>query len=207
MEIFPAILTDNLDTYKSQIKQTESFSDEVDIDVIDDSIFPGKTLELEEMLAIETSLVRHIHLMVKEPKEQIETALRYGARSIIVHGKANLEWVNFDEIPIQMGVSIAPETPISDIEVHLPTLSLVQIMTVVPGKQGGDLLKEQYKKVGMLRALSFSGTIKADGGISEATISDIEEAGFDSVSVGSAIWKSDNPKETYQTLQRIVQNN
>ncbi|HEC65044.1 MAG TPA: hypothetical protein ENI23_07115 [bacterium] len=207
MKIVPAILTDNLETFKKQLLQAETFSDEVDIDVLNNTLVKEKTLPLLDMLEVETTLVRHLHLMTENPSEDIKLALDYGIKSVVVHAKADLEWINFDELPLKVGVSLSPETAVDVIGIHLNTLSLVQLMTVVPGEQGGQFRKDVLKKADELRTLGFKGEIKADGGVKDTNISDLEAAGIDSVSVGSYIWKSKDPKEAYKKLQEIVQSN
>ena len=208
MKIVPTVLTDNIEIFKSQMKTIEKFSDEVDIDVMDGTLFgTNQTPLLRDMLLVDSPLVRHLHLMIKEPADAIKLALDNGIRSVVVHAEADLEWLNFDEIPIDIGIAIAPQTPVMVIEAHLKTLSSVQIMTVDPGAQGRVFLQDQLKKIPELRAMGFAGEIKVDGGVSEETIQDVEKAGADVVYVGSAIWKSENPEETYKTLQEITQNN
>ncbi len=207
MEIFPAILTDNLETFTSQLKLTETFSDEVDIDVMDGTMFSGKTLPLVEMLEVETGLVRHLHLMVMKPLDLLQMSVDAGVRSVVFHAEADLTGVNFDEMPLDIGLALAPQTPVANIKQYLNTLSVVQIMTVEPGAQGHDFLTDQLKKISELREMGYKGQIKVDGGVNQSTITQLESAGVDSISVGSAIWKSDQPAEAYKALQEILQNN
>ena len=207
MKIFPTILTDNIDTFRTQMKAIEGFSDEVDLDVMDGTLFGQKTLPLREMLKIETPLVRHLHLMQKDIVESIKLALEYGIRTAVVHAEADLSKIKFEEIPLQLGIALSPLTLPEEIETHLDNISSVQIMTVEPGAQGHTFLPDQLKKIERLRAIGFNGEIMVDGGVSLETIQEVEKAGADTVYIGSAIWKSESPDKTFKTLQEILQNN
>ncbi len=208
MKIVPTILSNSLDEIKRQIKLAEAFAEEVDLDIVDGKLFEGEpTPSFEEILSIDTSLVKYLHLMVKEPEEYVKTALLYGVRAIVVHAEANLEWLNFDEIPVEMGIAINPSTPVKSIERYFEEIDLVQVMTVEPGKQGNPFLMEQLDKVRELKAMKNGFEVKVDGGVNQETISSIESAGTDIVVVGSDLWKSVDPKEEFRALQEIIQNN
>lgn len=207
MEITPAILTDNFETFKAQMKAVEEFSDEVDIDILDGTMFGAKTLSAQDMLAVDTPLVRHLHIMVMKPLEIIKLASEAGVRSVILHAESGLEGINFGEIPLETGIAIAPETLVASIETYLKTISLVQILTIATGGQGHAFMPEQLKKVDELRNLGYKGRIKVDGAVTKEHISEIEKYGVDAVSVGSAIWQSDDPAKSFRELQQIVQNN
>ncbi|MBN1916167.1 hypothetical protein JW796_04245 [Candidatus Dojkabacteria bacterium] len=207
MEITPAILTDNLATFKAQMKAVEKFSDEVDIDILDGSMFEAKTLPAQDMLSVDTPLVRHLHIMVMKPKEIVNLAAAEGVRSIIFQAESDLTDINFNELTLESGIAIAPETPLASIEKYLNTISIIQILLVNPGGQGNVFMPEQLKKVDELRDLGYKGRVKVDGAVCKDNISEIEEYKVDAVSVGSAIWQSDDPTKSFRDLQRVIHNN
>jgi len=74
-------------------------------------------------------------------------------------------------------------------------------MTVEPGKGGQGLLPETLIKIEELRQKYPKVKIGADGGINLATAPEAVRAGADVLSIGSAIFDSDNIGETIKRLK------
>ena len=93
---------------------------------------------------------------------------------------------------IRVGISVKPNTDISEIEEYLPYIHLVLVMTVEPGKGGQQLIKDTVKKVEYLnkkyienQLLDFD--IEVDGGINLETADLVKNAGASILVSGSAI--------------------
>ena len=174
-KIVPAILTNDPIVFKQRIKGLSMISDRVDIDIIDDSLIQGNvTLGLEEVIEqlseFETTvgihfMTSHFDLELVRRSPKIE--------NIVIEAKLMGEEEGFiDEIlnmileqnrRIRIGISFDPD---DNIEEHLEVLKqfdFVQLMTVVPGKQGSPFEVPVLKKLPLLFKENIS--VKLDGGI------------------------------------------
>lgn len=174
-KIVPAILTSDPIVFKQRIKGLTKISDRVDIDVIDNSLIQGNvTLGLEEVMELlgefETKvgihfMTSHFDLELVRRSPKIE--------NIVIEAKLMSEEEGFiDEIlnmvleqnrRIRIGISFDPD---DNIEEHLEVLKqfdFVQLMTVVPGKQGSPFEISVPKNLPVLFKENIS--VKLDGGI------------------------------------------
>jgi len=174
-KIVPAILTSDPIVFKQRIKDLSMISDRVDIDILDDSLIQGNvTLGLEEVMELlrvfETKvgihfMTSHFDLELVRRSPKIE--------NIVIEAKLMSEEEGFiDEIlnmvleqnrRIRIGISFDPD---DNIEEHLEVLKqfdFVQLMTVVPGKQGSPFEVPVLKNLPLLFKENIS--VKLDGGI------------------------------------------
>ncbi len=87
-----------------------------------------------------------------------------------------------------VGVSINPGTEVSAIESILPQVDLVLVMSVWPGFGGQKFMPEVLSKVRQLRELLRDDQrLEIDGGIGPDTITQIVQAGADTLVAGTAI--------------------
>lgn len=153
-----------------------------------------------------------VHLMVKQPKSQIDNYIDLNPNYITIHYEAfedNTELLNslsyIKQNGIKVGLSIKPNTRIEDIYEYLDKVNLVLIMTVEPGYGGQTLIEGTIEKIRNLKKYvsqkDLECFIEADGGINLGNIKALEEAGVDIAVVGSAIINSDNMKETIKCLK------
>lgn len=174
-KIVPAILTNDPIVFKQRIKGLSMISDRVDIDIIDDSLIQGNvTLGLEEVMELlsEFETKVGIHFMTSHfDLELVRRSLKI--ENIVIEAKLMSEEEGFiDEIlnmvleqnrRIRIGISFDPD---DNIEEHLEVLKqfdFVQIMTVVPGKQGSPFEVPVLKNLPLLFKENIS--VKLDGGI------------------------------------------
>ncbi|MCM8765978.1 MAG: ribulose-phosphate 3-epimerase, partial [Candidatus Omnitrophica bacterium] len=71
MKIVPAILTADLKDLELKIRQTESFSDLAQIDIMDGKFVPSKSITAGDLAKIKTKLFLEAHLMVENPLKEI----------------------------------------------------------------------------------------------------------------------------------------
>ncbi len=100
-----------------------------------------------------------------------------------------------------MGLAINPETSLETIDNFIKQLDLVLIMTVNPGFGGQEFLNESVDKIKQLREKYKDVNIEVDGGINLETAPKVIKAGVNILAVGTAIFKSDNIKQTIKELK------
>ncbi|MEI7579322.1 MAG: hypothetical protein WCJ58_04765 [bacterium] len=209
MKIHPAILVDNTNDLLKQLQKAETFTSEVDIDVIDWHYTSGKTVDIESVLNTPADLKFNFDLMLDYPAEHLDLLLsNKRVNTIIFNWRSEVNFrFDFDIVfasKIKVGISINPENEIGEIIDYLPKLDLIQIYTVEPGAQGNKFLSKRLELSYELRAKGFTGEICVDGGINPETVEVIKEFPVDIISVGSYLSKAENPKKNYEKLVQMV---
>ena len=185
--------------YNLETAKTDYFH----IDVMDGKFVKNDTREkmmrFTEQIKSISNLPLDIHLMVNDVKENVLEYISLKPNIITFHIEA---MKNKNEIMdviklikehnIRVGISVKPNTDISEIEEYLPYVHLVLVMTVEPGKGGQQIIKDTVKKVEYLnkkyiepQVLDFD--IEVDGGINLDTANLVKEAGASILVSGSAI--------------------
>jgi len=174
-KIVPAILTSDPIVFKQRIKGLSMISDRVDIDIIDDSLIQGSlTLGLEEVMELLNEFETKVGIHFMTSHFDLELVRRSPKiENIVIEAKLMSEEEGFiDEIlnmvleqnrRIRIGISFDPD---DNIEEHLEVLKqfdFVQLMTVVPGRQGSPFEVPVLKNLPILFKENIS--VKLDGGI------------------------------------------
>ena len=76
---------------------------------------------------------------------------------------------------------------------YLPLCDQVLIMTVEPGFGGQRFMPDMMAKISMLRAAGYTGNILTDGGINTRTAEDCIRAGADTLIMGTALLRAEDP--------------
>lgn len=108
------------------------------------------------------------------------------------------------EAGMKVGVGIKPNTPV---DVLLPLVDLVDmvlIMTVEPGFGGQSFMSDMMPKVQLLRSKFKDLDIEVDGGVGPNTIQECAQAGANMIVSGTAITKSEDPREVIRILRQAV---
>ena len=135
------------------------------------------------------------HLMVSNPAERLDEFLEAGAQSISVHVENQphlhkLIW-HIKDAGAWGGAVLNPATPVETLDVILPDLDYVLVMSVNPGFGGQKFLPLALDKIEKLRrvreecGLSFK--IQVDGGVAAHNVEQVVRAGADIIVSGSGI--------------------
>ena len=143
-----------------------------------------------------TSLPLECHLMITNPDEYIESFVKAGAASILVHveNNANLHRTvqMVKSFGKKVGVVINPATPAAHLVDILPDVDLVLVMTVNPGFGGQQFLTSTLSKLRHVRQLIDNTRpiieLEVDGGIDVATAPLAVEAGARVLVAGSSVF-------------------
>ncbi|HOM68440.1 MAG TPA: hypothetical protein PLA57_01480 [Candidatus Paceibacterota bacterium] len=225
LEIIPSINRNNWQEVEKDLKAIESFSEWVEIDVLDGSLSQKiswnsfddlKNLKLTEPLKIA------IHLMIKNPQSKIEVLIKLAIRRLIIQyeGLPKPFWdlannqenliKDFAQIChnnwIEFGLSISPKTPIKKIIPFLKYLEVVQILAVPIGESGYGFDETQIIKAQELKELrdknNLNYKIEWDGGINLENIEKLQDKGIDFIASTSFIFNSQNPQLALEALRR-----
>jgi len=196
MKISASILSikDNL---KENIKKlTSTDIDYVHLDIMDGRFVSNKTWTIDEVKEIiNYDKPLDVHLMVDDVKTYINDFKSLNPEFITFHYEVKhdiMELINYlKALNIKVGLSIKPDTKVSEIIKYLPFIDLVLIMSVEPGKGGQLFIENSIDKINELKRYKdkYSFVIEIDGGINDQVIKRID--GVDIAVVGSFLTNGD----------------
>ena len=199
VKLAASILNADFGKLAEQVKAAEDAGvDYIHVDVMDGAFVPNISLGPAIVAAIRaaTSLPLDVHLMIEEPRRFLRELVEAGASIVTVHQEAvrhlHATLAAIQDAGVQVGVALAPATPLVAIEEVLPMLDLLLVMTVNPGFGGQSLIPATLDKVRRARALldraGARAELEVDGGIKADNVGALVEAGARVVVVGSGIF-------------------
>ncbi len=217
--IIPAILTNSKQEFREYLSSVKSIAKIIQVDVMDGEFVESKSLMPREFFYEDFgSLQVEIHIMANfnNTRDIIESIKSFKPCSrIIVHQEicANLEQLRqlvnlIKTTNKEVAIALNPDTDIRDIGKVVKKIDGVQFMGVNPGFYGSTLQDKVYDKVAEFRNryTMYEGDIAWDGAVNLDNIDHIQSLGVTRIAVGSAIFKSDNPVQSYQDLVKKLQN-
>jgi ribulose-phosphate 3-epimerase len=179
-------------------------------DVMDGCFCPSMTMGPPFIKAVKTSLIKDVHLMIKEPLAKLADYVSAGADMITVHIESEPAHIhrvlqslgamtnaNDPERGIVRAVGLNPGTPVEVIEPLLDEIEMVLLLAINPGWGGQKFIPSTAGRIEMVRKLSSGRDIllALDGGITRDNIGEIAKLGADLVVTGSAVFDGKAPRE------------
>lgn len=189
----------------------KSGADFLHLDIMNGSLTESSTFNYEKINEInkKSTLFLDCHLMINEPLKEIKKYILSGCNVITVHYEA---FKNKSDLikclklikkhKCIAGISLYPNTKISEVSKFLEYADLVLLMSVEIGKYGQTFIPSTLKKIINLRKI-FNGLIEVDGGVNLENISYIKKAGADIVVVGGTFYNAKNKSEIIKKLKAI----
>jgi len=211
--VIPAILASSKQEFRTYLNSIQSLAEIIQIDIMDGEFVSSKSLMPREFFYEDFGNLKvEIHIMANfnNTRDIIESLKSFKACTrIIVHQEicTNLEQLRqlvnlIKSINKEVAIAINPDTDMRDIGKVVKKIDGVQFMGVNPGFYGSPLQAQVYEKVKdfQSRYTMYEGDISWDGAVSLDNIKTIQDLGVNRIAVGSAIFKSDNPAQSYQEL-------
>lgn len=205
--IVPALLTDKFDQMQQMLNACAMFTKFAQVDIMDGAFVASKSLSLEEVKRLRSSIETEAHLMVNDPLAWVDAFKKLGSTRILFHYeiKSNPEKIitEIKKQGLQAGIAVNPATSIDDFEVLVPHLDAVLFMSVVPGFYGATFIPEVLEKIKAFRRAYPTVTIGIDGGVKLANLKMIKDSGVNYACVGSALMKATDLAGTYAELTKV----
>jgi len=180
-------------------------------DVMDGRFAPQLTLGPTLVKAVQTTLLKDVHLMIEEPLATLEEYAAAGADVITVHAESgwqvhralqalgDLTNVNDPARGILRGVALNPGTPLEVLPPLLEMVDLVMLLAINPGWGGQQFLPSMQERVGHVRRMIASSgreiLLGVDGGVTRRNLAEVAALGADLVVTGSAVFERGDPVE------------
>lgn len=191
----------------------EAGAEYIHIDVMDGVFVPTISFGMPIIKSIRplTDKIFDLHLMIEEPIRYVDEFTALGADIITVHVEACRDTAatlkRIKELGVKAGITLNPDTPLSDVREFLPLADMLLIMSVVPGFGGQKFIEaslDKLREAVILRdELGLNYDIEIDGGVNFDNIRDIHEAGANIIVAGSAVFKgnaADNVKKLIELM-------
>ncbi len=162
--------------------------------------------------------------MVKDPENIAEDWIKAGAKRIILHIESSTKILEFIKalrkkygyigesvVNVEIGIALDIKTPNESLDKYLkldenglPLVDFVQFMGIdKDGFQGQSLDNAVLGKIKNLRENHSDMIISVDGGVNLEDMHDLVEAGVNRLVSGSAIYESENIKDTIAEMRNI----
>jgi ribulose-phosphate 3-epimerase len=199
VRVAPSILSADFGRLAEEVRAVEAAgADVIHVDVMDGRFVPNITIGplIVKAVRAATKLPVDVHLMIVEPERYVDEFAKAGADSISVHLEASPHLhrtvQHIKGLGKRAAVALNPHTPIDGLDVVLPDLDMVLIMSVNPGFGGQKFIGGVVPKIAALRAeivrRGLRTEIEVDGGIAPDTVAEVARAGANVFVAGSAVF-------------------
>ncbi|RGO22903.1 ribulose-phosphate 3-epimerase [Dorea sp. OM02-2LB] len=208
----PSILAADFKELGQAIKTIEENGAEyLHYDVMDGIFVPSISFGMPVLASIRscTNQVMDVHLMITEPIRYIKEFKEAGADLITIHLEACEDVAAtikaIREAGLKVGLSIKPATEAEAIRPYLDQIDMILVMSVEPGFGGQKFIPESLDKIRALRAMveeaGVDVDIEVDGGIYQANVKEVLDAGANIIVSGSGVFKGDIAKNTREFME------
>jgi len=232
VEIIPAIMPVSFNDLKEKLGAVSGLVSTVQIDVMDGVFVPPKSWPYtkggpqefaqvaseKESLPYWKTLNFEADLMVGAPESAVFDWIHAGAKRIIVHIESTDDFGGIIELlkkkfksgeeldvsVAELGIALNTTTPNERIHQFIDSVDFVQCMGIARiGYQGEPFDRRVLPKISALRGMRPEIIISVDGGVDLETAPKLIEVGVNRLAVGSAIFESENIKETIQKFKGL----
>ncbi len=182
----------------------------VHYDVMDGRFCPMLTVGAPIVAAVNTPLLKDVHLMIEEPLDRLPEFVKAGADIITIHAEstrhphralqalATMSNANDPDRGLVRGVALNPGTPIDALDPLLADCELVLLLAVNPGWGGQSFIEHTAARLAQVRErITHTGRdiiLGVDGGVKRDNLARIAAMGPDVIVTGSAVFDGKQPE-------------
>jgi len=215
-KLAPSILSADFADLQTALTQCEEGGAHwIHVDVMDNQFVPNLTIgpPVVKSLRPKTNKFLDVHMMVIEPEKLVEPFAKAGANLITFHIESTDDPQSVIDLikstGTQVGISVKPYTPLSDIEPFYDQIDLILVMSVEPGFGGQGYIDESTERIQAIRqklnemCLQDRVLIEVDGGIKLHNAKEVIDAGANVLVAGSAVFGTEDPVQTIKDFYNL----
>jgi ribulose-phosphate 3-epimerase len=162
--------------------------------------------------ALDSVLLRDVHLMIENPADHVASYVAAGADIITVHAEAKDaekallaigDAADKAERPVMAGLGLMPGTSIESIAPLLELApDMILVLSLDPRTKSPPDITKACTRLSRLRSLcnSFNPVLAFDGGVTLETIDEIADCTPDMIVSGSAVLGAANPDAAFKAM-------
>ncbi len=201
--VVPTVLATSAEEYTAMLATAEGLGTRIHVDICDGEFAPNSTINLAQVHFAEITQA-DLHLMLKDPASQLETALSLHPYLIIFHAESDGDIVELmgrvKELGVKAGIALLPDTSVDAASNLVAVADHVLIFTGTLGFNGGAFQESQLDRVAAVRAINPDVEVSVDGGVSDANAAMIAAKGVDVLYAGGSIQNAKDPKAAYSLI-------
>jgi len=186
------------------------------VDVMDGCFTPMMTVGPPFVKALNTPLLKDVHLMIQDPLEKVDEYVAGGADVITVHVESGthihrvfqklgtMSNANDPARGLVRGVALNPGTPLAVLKPLIDEVELIMLLGINPGWGGQSFIPSTFARIekvkGMIAEAEKDILVCVDGGVTRDNITELATAGVDIVVTGSAVFDGKNPVENAEFM-------
>lgn len=205
--ICPTITAENPHVFREQLNRVQPFAQRIHFDLANNTLAPANLIKPIQ-LYWDTNVVADIHIMYKNPTEELETLISLKPHMVIIHAEAEGDILgmmkSLQAVHIKAGIALLQKTSVKSAAELVKQADQILIFSGNFGHFGGEADMSLLHKIAEVKKINSDAEIAWDGGVSAENTEALIKAGVEILNVGGYIQKSEDPQASFETLQRIA---
>ena len=220
VQIVPTITAQTPADYATALTKLD-FAPRLHVDIADGHFAPNRTVNLNQIYFENDEFVKthdgqareiDLHLMIEDPTKWLHQIVALAPTRVIVSAEVLGEDFaklrdHLAQFDIKFGIALLSQTSVTSVQRMIKLADYVLIFGGHLGFQGGMADLKNLAKVQQIRELNPNCEIAWDGGANADNVAEIVAAGVDTVNVGAAISRAENPEAAWNQLTQLAQRN